>query len=475
MKKFAVVFALASLLVSGCRENYLSEKAFYQAAQILKQVTPAEFKANPDQALQPAIEAFGKVAEQYPTTPKAAESLFNIAELRVKQKKFEDARQALAKVIPNFTGRGDLAADARFRIAQLYEIEGFWQKAEKAYWETAIYHSLQQKGLYAPLYVMLHYKKAGDKLHQDEAYQKAVEHYKRMLDQVGPIEMSAGLRNSLALTYLAQGNRNEAREQWTSVVEQFPKSAYAPLALLTTAELSWKSSQFDQAFTDYKHFFERYPHHPLAGKTAAHVGLLYQEKKEFAQAREWYQKAMDQYYQKNTTTLAEIKLLIGRAYQEEGNWNDAEKFYQEVEAKYPNTSAALQVPFMWFVHYDKLGQTENANKVLDQAIARYKKIVEEDPRSKLAFSAKQFMLSAYSQKKDWNQLLVNIDQEFQNEKSKDKKGRWLFLKALITEKNLKDREHAFTLYQDFLAHYPGHPLTQVAKSHQELLTKTAVS
>jgi len=475
MKKFAVIFALATLLINGCRENYLSEKAFYQASQIFKKVTPAEFKANPDQVLQPAIAAFEKVAEDYPTTSKAADSLFTVAELRVKQKKYEEARRALAKIIPNFTGKGDVTSNARFRIAQLYEVEGFWQKAEKAYWETAIYHPLQQKGLYAPLYVMLRYKQEKDSVHQDEAYQKAVEHYKRMLDQVGPIELSAGLGNSLALTYLAQGNSKEAREQWTSIVEQFPKSPYAPLALLTTAELSWKNNQFDQAFTDYKYFFERYPHYPLAGKTSVHVGILHQNRKEFAQAREWYEKALTQYFQKNSYARADVKLLIGRSYQEEGLWDQAEKVYKELETNSPNTPAALQIPLMRFVHYDKLEQRDNANKVLDQAIARYKKVVEENPRSKLATYAKEFMLAAYTQKKDWNELMASVDQEFQRETSKDKKGRWLFLKALITEKNLKDREHALTLYQDFLAQYPGHPFAQVAKSHQEILTKTPVN
>ncbi len=476
MKKLAIVFALCSLLISGCRENYLAEKAFYHAAQVLKKVTPADFKANPDQALQPAIKAFEKVAEDYPTTPKAAESLFNVAELRVKQNKFEDARQALAKILPNFSGKSDLASDARYRMAQLYEAEGFWQKAEKAYWEVAIYHPLQSKGLYAPLYVMLHYKQAQDKVHQDEAYQKAIEHYKRMLDQVGPIEASAGLKNSLALTQLSQGNLKEAREQWVSITEQFPKSPYAPLALLTVAELSWKDKQFDQAFMDYKYFFDRYPRHPLAGKTSVHVGLLYQEKKEFAQSREWYEKAMNQYYQKNKTTTAEIKLLIGRAYQNEKKWDEAEKLYQELDApQYAMTPGALQVPFMRFVHYQELGQNETAKGILDQAIERYKKIIAEYPKSRLAISAKQFLLSAYSQEKDWDQLLADVDQEFQNETVKSKKGRWLFLKALITEKNLNDRERALTLYQDFLAQYPGHPLAQVAKSHQEILTKTAVS
>ncbi len=476
MKKLSIIFVLSALIVSGCRENYLAEKSFFQANHVLRSIKPADLEADPIKSLDPAIQAFQKVAEQYPTTQKAADSLFTIAKLRVKQKKYEDAIQALRKVIPNFTGRGELVPNARFFIAQLHEVQGFWQKAEKAYWETAIYHPLHARGLYAPLYIVLHYKQVKDKTGQAEAYQKAVEHYKRMLDQVGPIEASAGLRNSLALTYLAQGNLGEARTEWLAVAEQFPKSAYAPMALLTIAELSWRDKEFEQSFTDYNYFFERYPRHALAGKTAVHVGLLYAGRKEFAKAREWYDKAITQYFQKDLSGVADIKLLIGKSYQDEEFWEQAEKVYSEIETKYPITAAALQVPFMKFMHYDKIGQPEIGNKVLDEAIVHYKKLMAtENRRSKMARYAEQFTISAYAQKKDWNQLLAGVDQALQKETVKEKRGRWLFLKALITENNLKDRERALTLYQDFLAQYPGHPLFNSAKNHQEILARPSIS
>ena len=101
-----VVFAF---LISGCRENYLAEKAFYQAKKVLKGIDQAAIEADPKTALAPAIEALQGVAEKYPSAPETAQSLFLIADLQVRQKNFEAARATLDKVIQNFTGNGEWA------------------------------------------------------------------------------------------------------------------------------------------------------------------------------------------------------------------------------------------------------------------------------------------------------------------------------------------------------------------------------
>ncbi|OGW84785.1 MAG: hypothetical protein A3C35_03400 [Omnitrophica bacterium RIFCSPHIGHO2_02_FULL_46_11] len=472
MKRFPILIVLLAFLVTGCRENYLAEKAFYHANKTLKAINAASIEADPKKALEPAIPAFENVAEKYPTTQQGAESLFTISDLRIKQKDFDGARLALQKVIQNFTGNGEWAPEARFKIGRIYETDGLWQKAEEAYWETTEYHPLSAKGLYTPLYILLHYKQAKNVLKQNEAYERAVEHFEETLREVGPIEASASIRNSLAMVHLAQGNQNKARTEWNSLVEQFPKSPYAPLALLTIADISIKQQDFDQAFLDYENFFKRYAQHSVAGRTTIHIGLLHQARKEFKKSREWFEKAMTEYFQKEPSSTADLKLLIGKSYQDEGLWDEAEKMYREIESNYSDTAAALQVPLVRFLHYRKVGEVEMSKKVLDEAIARYKRIMKERPNSKMAAYAKKFMFSAYTQKKDWNQFMASVDQELQNETVEERKGRWLFLKALIAENRLRDRERAAAFYQDFLARYPSHPLSQIAKNHQDLLSKT---
>ncbi|MBI4358215.1 MAG: tetratricopeptide repeat protein [Candidatus Omnitrophica bacterium] len=471
MKKLTFLL-LFTFFITGCSsESYRAEKAFYQATKVLKGVTAEQINADPASSLAPAIASFEKVVEQYPTSPKAAESLFKIADLQFTQKRFKEARETLKKVLPNFSRGGDWAPNARFRIAQLYEAEGRWTEAEKAYWEVADYHPVHQRGFYAPLHILLHYKQLKDTSNQNIAYEKALEHYEQALDAAGPIQASASIKNAMALVHLAQNHKEKAREEWLSIAQDFPSSPFAPLAFLTLAELSWKDQNPEQAFSDYERFFRVFDRHPLAGRTAVHAGMLRLFRKEFPEARDWFERALRDYFKTRPSEIADIKLLIGKTYQDEGKWEDAERYYGDLETNYSMTAAALQIPFARFLHYKATGDVERANQTLDQAIAHYKKLVAEDPHSKIAQYAKRFMFQAYTQKEDWDQVMLSADQELQGETSEDGKGRWLFLKALITENRLKDRERALALYQDFLAQYPGHPLSHMAKSHQEVLAK----
>ncbi len=469
MKKIIFILAV-SFLLTGCRENYLAEKAYYQAVKKFATIKNENLKTNPE-ILKPAVAAFEHVVEKYPTTPKAREALFQISVLKVSYKDYDGAREALLKVIQNFSQVGETGSDASFQIGQLYEIEKRWDLAEKRYWLTAETNSLQTKGLYAPLYILVHYKQAKDTVKQNVAFQMAVEHYKGLIASIGPIELSSIAKNYLALTYLTQGDTEKAREEWLSISDQFPNNAYAPLALLTVAELSQKNKNVEQAINDYERFMNKYPKHTFAGRTAIRLGLLLESEKQYEKSREWLNRALNDYFKNNPAGIADLQLLIGRSYQNEGKWGQAEKIYNDLEAQYPMTPAALQIPFMQFLHLKDSGETEKANQVLDQAITKYKEIIEQKPNSKIATYARQFMLSAYTQKKDWDQLLARVDQELQNEPTEERKGRWLFLKALIAENRLKDKEQAASIYKDFLTQYPDHPLSQLAKSHQELVSK----
>lgn len=476
MKKIAFIL-LASFLLAGCRENYLAEKAYYQATKTLELVKNQNSASNPE-LLTPAIAAFEQVAEQYPTTPKAKESLFHISLLKAGQKDFDGARAALEKIIPIF---GDVtAAEASFRIGQMYELENRWEEAEKQYWKTAENYSTQLKGLYCPLYILIHYKQTKDTAKQAGAYQLAVGHYRALLDKVGPISVSAAIKNYLALTYLTHDEWEKARAEWISIADQYPdSSAYAPLALLTASELSVKNKKTAQGIKDYERFMAQYPkdsfsgRQALGGRTAVRLGILYESQNQHAKAREWFNKAQNQYFKDNPAGVADIQLLIGKSYQVEGDWEKADKIYSELESKSPSTTAALQVPFLRYLHFKETGEIDQGYKILDEAIAKYKKLVEEQPNSKMAVYAKQFMLSAYTQKKDWNQLMQEVDQELQKETRPDRKGRWLFLKALIAENRMKDKAQAASIYQDFLTQFPGHPLSDLAKSHQEIISKAS--
>src|SRR5690349_21138089 len=123
-KSFTVLFLFGLLIFSGCRENYNAEKLYWKANKVLAGVTKAQLKAQGPQVLEPAVQAYQAVIDQYPGTPKAADSLFVIANLRVKQKKFDEAVRVLQTVVTNYSRMQDKSAEARYGIAEIYEANG---------------------------------------------------------------------------------------------------------------------------------------------------------------------------------------------------------------------------------------------------------------------------------------------------------------------------------------------------------------
>ena len=469
MKKLAALFCCLTVL-AGCSPSYQAEREFWKAEKMLSGVTRSVVQEHGPQVFDPIIATFEKIYEQYPGTEKAAESLFVISNLYLRQKKYPEAIQTLEKIVQNFSDLRDRAPEARYGIAGIYEVMGQWEKAEVLFWETAEYHPYHPKGLYAPVHVVLHYKKVKDKEGMALAYQKAVEFYEKTLKQTGPIQAASSLRNYLALAQLANGSWREARATWDNLAKDFPESDFAPLALLASGELSGKKGEYKEAVASYQDYLNRYPKHALVKRTMVQLGMVYTSEKKYAQAREWFEKAAVD--EKNLETASDIKLMIGKSFQDEGRWTEAEKIYQEIESRYKNTSATLQIPFMLAAYYETQGKNDEAKKVLEEAIGRYQILVESaDPR--MADMAMRLQNAAYAEQGDWQKVIGNFDQKIKQEKSEMRKANWLFLKALVTERRLKDTPGALTIYKKFLTDYPEHPLASLAKTRQDLLLKGA--
>lgn len=473
MKKQSSLYLLllGVFLLTGCRENYRAEKSYWEAEKILRQIKNTDLQAKGPEVLDPAIESFEKVIEKYPGTPKAAESLFMIADLRFRQKNHADAIHNLEKVILNFSSMPQKAAEARYRVFRLHEIGGDWEKAEAMAWELADYHPVDARGLTAPIGVIRHYKKLKNTAAEQKAFERAVEFYERSLKKVGPIQVAAAIQYYLGNAQLAHASLLEAKETWKSIHVQYPKSPFAPLALSSAAELAWQQRDFAVAVDLDQELLERYPTYSLGGKSAARLGLYYQRQKDYEKSRTWLTKALD-YRSKERGAAAEIKMLIANTYQEEGRWEEANQIYQEIETQYAQSAAALQLPLILSAREEKVGNSEKAKVILEDAINHYKKLEEQYPHTKVAVFAEQLRLEAHLKKGEWDQVLANFDRHIDLEPSPARKGSWLYLKAVMVEDRLKDVRQALSLYDHFLLQYPNHPLTKFAKARRGLLVQT---
>lgn len=471
-----IVLLLCMGFVSGCRENYLAEKAFYKAGKLFSEARAQSSQTGlkESEGIEAALSAFEAVVEKFPSTPKAPESLIVISQIREEQGRFEEARASLDRLIQNYGGsKKKWEPEARFRMAQIYEEEGRWDEAEKAYWDLSEYFAMDPKGLHAPFYVVLHHRNQRDVGAQKKSYEKALAQYEKIVNTLGPIQASFQVRHYVALVHWAGGELEKAAGEWDALARQFSDSPQAPYWLLSSAEAWWESGKAEQADQAYATFFDRFGSHTLASKAKIRRGTLFLNRKQYAEARNLFKEVLDkQSADWSQDQVAEVKLLIGKSYQGEGQWSEAEAVYKEIESSHSETVSALEIPLLIARYHTVSDHPEQAARVLTEAIDRYQKLKLESPGSLSAY-AQFFTNEAYAQMGDWQRVLDNVDEEFGKETENDKKGSWLLLKAYITANRLEEREQALDLYRKFLSEYPSHPLRHTAEDHIKALSQVA--
>jgi len=466
--KLTLLVGLSAFFMTGCSRSYMAEREFYKAEKIHNSVKQSDLEAQGPSAYDPAIEAYDKVTEKYPGTPKALESLFEVANLYTKQKEYAKARDSLKKVVINFSSQPERAAEARFRIAKLFEAEDEWGQAERNYWETSEYHPLEMRGLQAPIQVLLHYRGMKYTDASERIFRQILEHYENLAAELGPIEGSMRVRNYIAIANSVMGNWKEARDEWINMANDFSESESGGLALVAAAEASQKLNQQDVALSLYERYVENFPKTNLTGQMLVRIGLIYHKKKVFTEARANYEKALA-VFGEDKSQVSDVNLLIGRTYQSEGQWDQASAVYSELESLYPMSPAALQVPLLRATYFESQGESEKAKEIRQEAIQYYEEISLRYPDSRLEKLAQRLIHDAQYQGADWASTLENLDEVITKTESPEKKGELLLMKAIIADKQMNDKDLALTLYDDFLRDYSDHTLAQTAKNHRELL------
>ncbi|MDD5218324.1 MAG: tetratricopeptide repeat protein [Candidatus Omnitrophica bacterium] len=458
------------LVVTGCSKNYMAEREYYQAQKVLDSVKSTDVEAFGAKAYDPAVAAFQKVVDKYPGTPKALESLFVVSNLCLQQEKYDQAIETLRKVTVNFPDSKQQSAEALFRIGAIYDKKEEWGKAESIYWEVAEYHPLEQRGLQAPIEVIMHYAKINYPDAQKRAFQQALDQYKKTLDRIGPIQASMEVRNYVGVAYSVMGDLKAARKEWVGIANDFHDLPAAASALIPAAEASLRLQQPRAAVALYEQYLKRVTKGVTVGQMNVRLGMLYHRLGEYAKARNCYEKAAAT-FGPGSVQMADVELLIAKSYQAQGNWDEARKRYHALEEKYPDSIAAMQVPLMIAAYFQDLGDKATGERMLDNAIAKYKKIAADNPGTNLAQIAQRLLNDAFVRKGDWTQVMAQLDESMKRAPNAEEKGKLLLMKAMLVETRVKDKQLALKLYNEFITDYANHPLVEIAKRHQELLAK----
>ena len=134
------------------------------------------------------------------------------------------------------------------------------------------------------------------------------------------------------------GRYELARENFKSLIENYPKSEYAPLAQLGLADSYYLSADYQNAAEAYEKYITGYP---------------------------------------KSEAAATAYFRLGRCAQKEGKWQSARNYYQKVKAEYPLSfeaqmaSQALSEEMLYFtVQVGSFGKKSNALKLCDELVKK---------------------------------------------------------------------------------------------------------
>jgi tetratricopeptide (TPR) repeat protein len=469
-----ILFSLFVMVVfsfQGCGKKQTAQSSFDAARQQMNELV--EKKQVDNKQIEEVVGSYLKVVEKFPQSDEALASLDIVAGLYIKQNNFTGAIAHLSTLLGKMP-EGDLrVADVHFKIAQLYELQKQWAEAEEIYWTIAEKYPTHVRGLYSPVRVVNYYASSKDPEGLNRTSQRAIQHYESMIEVVENMNAKVAFKNFLGVVYKVKGDSEKALVIWKDVYQNYAENPYAPLSILASAELVWSQGNIDKSEEMYLDYFKKYPEHSMAGKTAMNLGLIFHQKKKYEKARLWYQRALDGYFKNENSQQAELKLLIGKTYQEEVMWQEANAIYEEIESKYGSSIAAMQVPLLRGNYFKSQGDLNQSNKIFDQALNQYEEILKDahhENNEQLAAYADRFRTQALMDKGAWDDVLLDIDKKIEREKNPEAKGKWAFTKASLVENHMNQPERALELYQQYLKKHPEHSLVARARKQMQLLT-----
>lgn len=185
-------------------------------------------------------------------------------------------------------------------------------------------------------------------------FSKAQQAYQRLVFEIGPNDSVAPeVHYYLAESYFQTGDRLQAAHEFRQVADQFPTSAFAPVALLRAGDANlrlWRLPELDPSYGEaalaiYQELTGRYPDSQSARRAQLHVRQL----------REWF---------------ADKGYRNGMFYFRRKAWDSAIIYFKDVYASYPETPQAANALFRLADSYQAINYHEELREVCN-TLQRY--------------------------------------------------------------------------------------------------------
>jgi len=222
-------------------------------------------EAIPPKEFNQAANAYKLVFEKYPDTLSAKRAMISLGTLYLAKGENLKAREMFKKAIKNDPGNLINYLNAQLAIGKSYENEGEWATALTGYRKLIKDYPNTEVGLNLPMYIAEHFRKAGDIVKRNEAYDTAIRHYKRLAEKNPDTVLGYRAENLIVNCYLNKGEWRNAASSLEKMVMDYPMAKGVPLSMKMLADLSVrKLNNPGRAIKFFERFLEQYSEHPIA-------------------------------------------------------------------------------------------------------------------------------------------------------------------------------------------------------------------
>ncbi len=180
-RTLSIVLVAALVGLMGCESrSFKAERKIYKAHKLAEKVFKNP-KSTPPMQFEEAVEAYRKIAADYPDTVLEVQSEFSIGHLHLVRGNFDEARAQYKKLTLDCDKKGNLCAEAHFAIGNTFELQRSWPDAEAQYKFVMNTFPFSAKSLDLPLYIIRHYRsEKATPQKVDAAIDQAVAYYTKL-------------------------------------------------------------------------------------------------------------------------------------------------------------------------------------------------------------------------------------------------------------------------------------------------------
>ncbi len=307
---------------------------------------------------QRAIDAFSRLANQFPDSPWHADALYRMGFIQLQAQNYEDARAAYRRVLKEH-GESALAAKAQYGIGDTYYNAGDMQAAQQEYEAvlaqypnspliddaaSSLFFALNARGAddraeavidsfaaenpNSDIVTALRFRRA-EAAYQTGALQKAQRLFQQFLRTSENENLIPEAYYYLGVIYGDRNQPSEAATYLQQIVDQYTGSPRRAEAALRLGDIRLNQERYDDAVAAYRTAAEMpgLDDELLAqARYGQSVGLLQQGKA--SQARQLLQRIIEA--NQGGPLLASARLGLARIHQREGRTDEASDLYRTI-------------------------------------------------------------------------------------------------------------------------------------------------